>query len=146
MMPHTPHTAAHPEDGFTLVEMLAVLAIIATLGTVIFLTIAPQLDRADQTKAQADINALEQAVEVYRMSMGTYPDSLEDLVRAPRDSELAARFPQDGFIKSLNKDPWGEDYIYAYPGENGRYDISSLGADKEPGGEGNAADITSWKS
>ena len=140
------HTSRHPEDGFTLVEMLAVLFIIATLGTVIFLTVRPGVDKAATTKAQADINTLEQAVEVYRLTMGTYPSSLNDLIEPPRDAELAARFPRGGFIKSLNKDPWNEDYIYAFPGENGEFDIATYGADKAPGGEGNNADITSWGS
>lgn len=133
------------DDGFTLVELLAVMFIIGLLGAVIFISVRPATDQAALTKARADIDSLEQAVEMYRLTLGEYPRELGDLTEAPRDADLAARYPRGGFLKSLNQDPWGRDYIYRFPGENGEFDILTLGRDGQPDGEGLDADITSWQ-
>jgi len=135
----------HNEDGFTLMEMLAVIAIIAILSTAVILVVLPQVGKSSRVKARADIQTYEQAAEMYRLAMGRYPETLDDLVVAPNDSRDAANFPKGGFVKFLSDDPWGNPYIYTYPGENGEFDIVSLGADGETGGEGEAADIVSWE-
>ena len=135
----------HPEDGFTLVEVLVVMTIIAVMGTFIFLNLRGATDKSQIQKARTDIRTLEQAVELYRLDMNRYPESLSELVVAPRDAELAARFPKGGYLKFLEADPWGRDYVYTYPGEHGTFDIASLGADGVEGGEELNADITSWR-
>ena len=135
----------HPEDGFTLVEMMAVMSIIATLGTIVFLTVRPGIDQASITKARADVGRLEQAVEMYRLTLGQYPNQLQDLVQPPNDAQLASRYPRGGFVEVLPQDPWNNAYLYQFPGERGEFDIVSFGSDGEPGGEGTAADIASWQ-
>lgn len=132
------------DDGFTLLEMMAVLLIMGVIGTIIFISVRPAIDQSSATKARADIDRLSQAVEMYRLTMGQYPEELADLVVAPRDSQIAAKFPRGGFVKALSQDPWRRDYVYLYPGENDEFDIYSFGADGEEGGEGLNADVTSW--
>ncbi|MDH3942079.1 MAG: type II secretion system protein GspG, partial [Xanthomonadales bacterium] len=92
--------------------------------------------------AGSQINRLAMAVESFYLDTGTTPDSLSDLVGESSDV--------DGwngpYVKSSSlKDPWGREYVYTYPGEHGDFDIYSLGADGQPGGEGKNADINSWE-
>jgi general secretion pathway protein G len=137
----------HPEAGFTLVEIMVVVVIIGLLATVVVLNVLPSQDRARIEKARADIGRIEQAVEMFRLDMGRYPttdEGLEVLVTAPGDARLAARFPEGGYINRLPEDPWGGSYQYMSPGEHGRFDVWSHGADARPGGEGNDADIGNW--
>ena len=135
------------EAGFTLVEIMVVVVIIGLLATVVVLNVLPSQDRARIEKARADIGRIEQAIEMFRLDMGRYPttdEGLEVLVTAPADPRLAARFPEGGYINRLPEDPWGGEYQYMSPGEHGRFDVWSLGADARPGGEGNNADIGNW--
>ncbi|MGP1276489.1 MAG: type II secretion system major pseudopilin GspG [Caulobacterales bacterium] len=135
------------EDGFTLVEIMVVVVIIGLLATVVVLNVLPSQDRARIEKARADIGRIEQAVEMFRLDMGRYPttdEGLEVLVTAPADPRLAARFPEGGYINRLPEDPWAGQYQYMAPGEHGRFDVWTLGADGRPGGEGNDADIGNW--
>ena len=92
--------------------------------------------------AGSQINRLSMAVESFYLDTGTTPDNLSELVGESSDV--------DGWNgpyvkKSSLKDPWGREYIYTYPGEHGDFDIYSLGADGQPGGEGKNADINSWE-
>ncbi|KPP82171.1 MAG: type 2a secretion system protein GspG [Oceanicaulis sp. HLUCCA04] len=135
------------DSGFTLVEIMVVVVIIGLLATVVVLNVLPSQDRARLEKARADIGRIEQAVEMFRLDMGRYPttdEGLEVLVDAPSDARLAARFPEGGYINRLPEDPWGGAYQYMSPGEHGRFDVWSLGADARPGGEENEADIGNW--
>jgi len=126
---------------------MVVVVIIGLLATVVVLNVLPSQDRARLEKARADIGRIEQAVEMFRLDMGRYPttdEGLEVLVDAPSDARLAARFPEGGYINRLPEDPWGGAYQYMSPGEHGRFDVWSLGADARPGGEENEADIGNW--
>jgi len=99
-------------------------------------------------KAKGDIRNLEQAIEMFRLDMLTYPEEdggLEALVELPSGADNADRYRTGGYIKFLPSDPWGRDYVYRYPGENGVFDIISYGADGEPGGEDLNADINNWE-
>ena len=132
------------QDGFTLVEVLVTMVIIGLLATFVVLNVLPAQDKAMVQKAKGDIATLGTAVEMYKLDMAVYPESLEDLnasVNGTRDP----RYRKGGYIKFLPTDPWGRPYLYAYPGENAEFDIWSYGADGEEGGEGNDADITSWQ-
>lgn len=143
----SPRRKRSSEDGFTLVEIMVVVVIIGLLATVVVLNVLPSQDRARTEKARADIGRIEQAVEMFRLDMGRYPttdEGLEVLMTAPADPRLAARFPDGGYINRLPEDPWGGQYQYLSPGEHGRFDVWSLGADARPGGEGNNADIGNW--
>ena len=131
------------QAGFTLVEVMVTMVIIGLLATVVVLNVLPAQDKATVQKVRTDISVLSQALELYKLDMNTYPESLEYLTTPP-SGESDARYQPGGYIKFLPRDPWNKDYLYAFPGENGPYDIWSLGADGLEGGEGVNADVTSW--
>ncbi|MEP6785769.1 MAG: type II secretion system major pseudopilin GspG [Sphingomonadales bacterium] len=136
------------ENGFTLIEVMVVLVIIALLSTIVALTVLPNIGKANNQKAKADIATLDQALELYRLSNLTFPstsDGLGALMVAPPSLTDPSRYTPGGYIKKLPKDPWGRDYKYEYPGKHGTFDIYTLGADGVEGGEGENADIGSWQ-
>ena len=136
------------EAGFTLVELMVVIVIIGLLATIVVINVLPSQDRAMTQKAKADIALIEQAVEMYRLNNMTYPttgDGLQALVTAPATLTDPGRYQTGGYIKKLPDDPWGRPYAYASPGQHGAFDISTLGADGAPGGEGENADIGNWQ-
>ncbi|CAM3226753.1 Type II secretion system core protein G [Sphingomonas antarctica] len=124
------------EDGFTLVELMVVIVIIGLLATIVAINVLPSLGKANGTKAKADIATLDQAVEHYRLDTNQYPSA---------EQGLRVLSASGGYIKKLPDDPWGRPYIYAFPGQHGAYDITSLGADGQPGGTGENADIGNWQ-
>jgi general secretion pathway protein G len=135
------------EEGFTLVELMVVIVIIGLLATLVALTVLPQLGKANDQKAKADIATLDQALELYRLNNMTYPATAEGLgalKSAPPSLADPSRYQAGGYIKKLPKDPWGRDYKYEYPGKHGQYDIYTLGADGAEGGTGENADIGNW--
>lgn len=136
------------DDGFTLVEMMAVLMIIGLLMSVVIFSIAGNADDARVGKAKADIRNYETALELFYLDIGSYPPEeygLEALVSLPQGLD-SDRYRDGGYIKKIEEDPWGQPYIYIQPGEEGRkYEIISYGGDGQPGGEGIEADITSYE-
>ena len=132
-------------NGFSLVELMVVLFIIGLLATVVALNVLPQGDKARVVKAQADIATLGQALEIYRLDAGTYPgigEGLNALKNPPANLTMPQNYKTGGYIKDLPNDPWGRPYQYVTPGRSGQaFDIFSLGADGQPGGEDNDADI-----
>lgn len=136
-----------PERGFTLIEIMVVMVIIAILGALIGPQILGRVDDARVTKAAADIRTLGTALDLYRMDNFRYPTTeqgLEALIRRPADPSIR-NWKDGGYVQKLSKDPWGNDYQYLSPGlRGGAYDLYSLGADGEPGGEGRDADIGNW--
>jgi general secretion pathway protein G len=138
MRPNTLPAVPAREAGFTLVELLVVLAIIGLLTTVVVINVLPMQDRARVQKAEADIALIEQGLEFWRIDTGRYPTTEEGL------AALAAPTATGAKLKNLPADPWGRAYGYAVPGENGQpYAVFSLGADGQPGGEGENADLRS---
>ena len=136
------------EAGFTLVELMVVIVIIGLLTTLVALTVLPNLGKAADQKAKADIATLDQALELYRLNNLTYPttaDGLQALVKPPASLTDPTRYQAGGYIKKLPDDPWGRPYLYASPGQHGTFDISTLGADGAPGGTGENADIGNWQ-
>jgi len=132
--------------GFTLLEIIVVVAIIAILAAYIAPKVAGRVDDARISKAKSDIRVLESSLELYKLDNFLYPSSeqgLEALVNKP-SGEGTKNWRDGGYIKKLNKDPWGNQYQYSYPGSNGEFDVFSLGADAAAGGEGDAADIGNW--
>ena len=131
-------------EGFTLIELLVVLAIIAMLAGLVGPSVLNQLGGAKTKTARIQIKDLEQALEMYKLDVGTYPtsnDGLEALVQKPSDA--------DGwngpYLKSgVPKDPWKNDYFYVYPGTRAEVDIYSLGQDGVEGGEGENSDSGNW--
>jgi general secretion pathway protein G len=124
------------EEGFTLVELMVVIVIIGLLATIVVINVLPAQDTARVRKAEADIATLEQGVEMYRLNRMNYPAGGEGL----------QALVTEGFVKRLPDDPWGNPYRYAAPGRDGQpFDIYSQGADGREGGEGDNADIGTWK-
>ena len=127
--------------GFTLVELLLVLVILALIGGLVLPNIIGKAEGAKIKAAGSQISRLSMAVESFYLDTGTTPDSLDDLV-----NESGGVEGWNGpYVKpSSLKDPWGREYVYNYPGEHGDFDLYSLGADGQPGGEDRNADINSW--
>jgi general secretion pathway protein G len=129
---------ARAEAGFTLVELLVVLAIIGLLTTVVVINVLPMQGRAQVQKAEADLALIEQGLEFWRIETGRYPSAEEGL------AVLTAAGPTGAKLKNLPNDPWGKPYGYAVPGANNQpYVVFSLGADGAEGGEGENADLRS---
>ena len=133
-------------QGFTLLEIIVVVAIIAILAAYIAPKVAGRVDDARISKAKSDIRVLESSLELYKLDNFVYPSSsqgLDALVNRP-SGEGTKNWREGGYIKKLNKDPWGSQYQYTYPGSNGEFDVYSLGADAAAGGADEAADIGNW--
>ena len=134
--------------GFTLIEVLVVVAILGILAAIVVPRIMDRPDEAKRTAAKVDIAGLVQALKLYRLDNGTYPTSeqgLVALVQRPTTNPVPGNWKQGGYLERLPKDPWGSDYQYLYPGVKGEIDVYSLGSDQARGGEGNAADIGNWE-
>jgi general secretion pathway protein G len=132
------------EQGFTLVEMLVVITIIALIMSLVGPRVLNYLSESKVKAARIQIESLSSALDLYFLDIGQYPASsegLEALVQRP-GSTAAWNGP---YLKgnTVPHDPWGKPYIYRSPGQHGAYDILSYGADGQEGGTGAAADITS---
>lgn len=135
--------------GFTLVEILVVIAIISLLASVVLLNIAPQIGMGSQATAKAQIQVLSSAVTTYRMQQGRHPtqqQGLAALVQKPAQEPVPQNYPDGGYLNGrvVPLDPWKRPYIYLIPGrQNENFEILSYGGDGEPGGTGANADISS---
>jgi general secretion pathway protein G len=133
--------------GFTLIEIMVVVVIIGLLAAVIVPNVIGQVEKARVSKAHQDIASLETALTMFKLDNSRYPGTdqgLQSLVVQPSDPAIRHWKP-GGYVKRVQKDPWGNDYQYVYPGTHGgEYDLFSLGADGQPGGEGEDADIGNW--
>ncbi|MCH2391012.1 MAG: type II secretion system major pseudopilin GspG [Nitrospinales bacterium] len=124
----------NPQSGFTLIELLVVMVIIGLLAALVVPKFFGHVDKAMQQDAQAQIELLGQALDLYRLENHKYPNTDEGL-------QAIASYLK----KELPKDPWGNKFEYRSPGEHGDYDLVSYGADSVEGGEDNNRDIVSWK-
>jgi general secretion pathway protein G len=132
-------------SGFTLIEIMVVVVILAVLGALVVPNILGKVDKARVTAAQTDIKSIGTALDLYRLDNFKYPTTeqgLQALVKQPADPSIT-NYPAGGYLHAMPKDPWGNPYIYASPGTDGRdYDLMSYGRDGKPGGEGPDADIS----
>ena len=135
------------ERGFTLIEIMVVLIIIGLLASIVVPKLLGRTEEAKRIKAEAQIRNIMSALDLYRLDNGMYPTTeqgLAALVEKPTVGEIPKNWREGGYLDRIPKDPWGNDYVYISPGLHGEYDLYSLGADGEEGGEGKNADIQSW--
>jgi general secretion pathway protein G len=133
------------QRGFTLIEIMVVVVILAVLGALVVPKILENVDKARVTRAQSDIRAIQTALDLYRLDNFKYPTTeqgLQALVKQPADPTIT-NYRSGGYLPSLPKDPWNNPYQYVSPGADGRdYDILTFGRDGKAGGEGYDADIS----
>jgi general secretion pathway protein G len=138
------------QKGFTLIELMVVIIILGVLAGLIIPRVMGRPDEARQAKAKIQIEALESALKLYKLDNTNYPTTeqgLKALVEAPAVGSIPKNWRQGGYLEKgkVPKDPWDHDYIYISPGSHGDFDLISLGADGEPGGEGVNKDINNWE-
>lgn len=135
------------KHGFTLIEVMVVIVIIAVLAALIVPKVMSRPDEARVTAARQDLGAILQALKLYKLDNMRYPTTeqgLQALVKKPSISPVPDNWKGNGYLEKLPKDPWGSPYQYLQPGLHGEVDVISLGANREAGGEGPDADIGSW--
>jgi general secretion pathway protein G len=143
---HPDPTLRRAQRGFTLIELMVVLAIIGVLAALVVPNVLGRADDARVTAARTDVNNLMQALKLYRLDNQQYPTAeqgLAALVIKPSTNPVPANWKP--YIDKLPNDPWGRPYQYLNPGLKGEVDVLSLGADGQAGGEGKNADIGSWQ-
>ncbi|MCC5452153.1 type II secretion system major pseudopilin GspG [Rheinheimera sp. UJ51] len=130
--------------GFTLLEVMVVIVILGLLASFVVPNLMGNQEEAARQKVVVDIQQLENALDMYRLRNSFYPTTeqgLEALVTAPTSQPVPRSYPEDGFIRRLPKDPWGEEYILISPGQMGRLDVFSKGPDRVAGTDD---DIGNW--
>jgi len=135
--------------GFTLIEIMVVIVILALLAALVGPKLMGRTDDAKITKTRVDIKGIETALKLYKLDNGYYPSTeqgLGALITKPTVGVIPKNYKTEGYLdtKKIPKDPWSNDYLYVSPGEHGDYDLFSYGPDGLKGGEGKNADITSW--
>ena len=137
------HNAA-ASRGFTLLELLVVIVIIGMLAGLVAPRYFDQVSKSNTKIARAQISSLEQALDQYRLDTGAYPTTELGLAALMTRPQNLPRWDGPYLKKAVPLDPWGAAYLYKSPGEHGDYDLLSYGSDGQPGGQGEAADVTSW--
>jgi general secretion pathway protein G len=132
------------QPGFTLLELLVVMVILGLLAGYIAPKYFTQIGKSEIKVARAQIEALEKALDMYHLDTGHYPTTEQGLDALVTQPQKEPKWSGSYLKKAVPLDPWGRRYIFKSPGEHGDYDISSLGKDGQPGGEGETADITNW--
>jgi general secretion pathway protein G len=130
--------------GFTLLELLVVIVIIGLLASFVAPRYFSQVGKSEVKVARAQMDALEKALDQYRLDTGHYPGmeaGLGALMSRPANEQ---KWDGPYLRKAVPPDPWGNAYVYRIPGEHGEYDLVSYGKDGQPGGSGEASDITNW--
>jgi general secretion pathway protein G len=137
-------------SGFTLIEILVVIVVIAVLAGMVAPNVFKHVGEAKNVTARSQIEMLGAALDAYRLDIGRYPTTSQGLAalwQAPTGADRPVAWRGPYLRKEVPLDPWGRAYIYKAPGEQNPtgYDLISYGADGQPGGEGEASDIVSWK-
>ena len=128
---------------------MVVLVIIGLLAGLVGPALFGVLSDANTKKVFADFDSLDTSLSMYRLHNFNYPTSeqgLQSLVEKTTIDPVPRKFQEDGYIERLPTDPWGREYVYLSPGENGKYDLYTLGRDGVPGGDGEDADIGNWQT
>ena len=130
--------------GFTLLELLVVVAIIGLLAAYVGPKYFSQIGKSEQAVAKSQVESFSRALGAYRIDVGSYPtseDGLSALISKPGDTAKAAKWNGPYLEKNVPVDPWGRAYIYRSPGAKSDFDLISYGKDGQPGGSGDAADV-----
>lgn len=135
-------SATRSVAGFTLLELLVVVTIIGLLAAYVGPKYFSQLGRSEQGVAKAQVEAFARALDTYRLEVGQYPTTEEGLNALLTKPASAAKWNGPYLQKAVPSDPWGRAYLYRAPGANGDFEIVSYGKDGQPGGTGDAADVT----
>jgi general secretion pathway protein G len=143
------HVEKNTQSGFTLIELMVVMVILATLAVFVVPKFMDEPKRAQRVKVQVTISNLETALKTYYLDNGYYPTTdqgLEALVMEPNIDPVPGKWRKGGYLEKgkVPVDPWGNDYIYLSPGLHGDFDIISYALDGVEGGEDWEADVESW--
>lgn len=133
----------NPQKGFTLIELMIVMIILSLLAALVAPKLFQKIGSSKQKAAKTQIALFGGALDQFRLDVGRYPSSEEGL-DALRKNPRLDHWDGPYLPKDAPPDPWGRAYVYRSPGEHGDYDLYSLGADGQEGGEGENADVTSW--
>src|SRR5438128_10442598 len=136
---------AYFQSGITLIELLVVMVIIAMFATIVGQRLFRNVEKARQTTAKAQISEFESVLDAVRLDVGRYPTTEEGLQSLRVRPGSLERWDGPYLRKDVPPDPWQRPYVYRFPGQHGDYDLYSLGADGQDGGEGENADVTNWK-
>jgi general secretion pathway protein G len=137
---HVPHRS----HGFSLFELLVVMLIIGLLASYVGPRYFAQVGKSEVKAARAQMDALDKALEQYRLDVGRFPTTEQGLAALMTRPNNEPKWSGPYLKKAVPPDPWGMPYVYKSPGEHGEFDLSSLGKDRRPGGSGEDADITNW--
>ncbi len=132
------------QRGFTLIELLIVMIILGLLAALVAPKMFQKVGSSKQKAAKAQISMIGTALDAFRLDVGSYPTG-EMGLDALRKNPGTGAWDGPYLSKDVPKDPWGRPYVYRCPGDHGDYDLYSLGADGQEGGDGENADITSWE-
>ena len=135
---------ARDQAGFTLIELLIVVIILGVLAGLVGPRLFGRVGQSRQAAARVQIELLGAALDQFKLDIGRYPSSQEGLQALQQSPGNAPGWEGPYLKKEIPRDPWGSPYQYRSPGEHGEYDLVSLGSDSAAGGDGEAADVTSW--
>jgi general secretion pathway protein G len=139
--------SARAQRGFTLIEIMVVVVIMGVLAALVVPKLISRTGESKVAAAKVDIATIMQALKLYKLDNQRYPTTeqgLQALIEKPTGGPAANGWKAGGYVEKMPKDPWGNQYQYLSPGIKGEIDVFSYGADGQPGGTGDDADIGSW--
>ncbi len=135
------------QSAFTLIEVMVVVVIMAILAAIVVPKIMSRPDQAKVVKVKEDIQAIGNALDLYKLDNGQYPSQqqgLKALVTKPTAAPVPSNYAPGGYLKHMPLDPWGHPYRYRNPGKHGEIDVFTYGENNKPGGAGMNATIGNW--
>ncbi len=135
------------QRGFTLIEIMVVVVILGILAAIVVPRLLDEPEKARRISAATQIRSFEEALGIFKLENGFYPSTeqgLQALVTKPTVGRIPPRYKSGGYIRKIPQDPWGQPYLYLYPGVHGELDLFSYGPDGETGGEGENEDVANW--